>query len=222
LVILGFPTLAILVWQAIASSRAAKAAFLNALAAKQAVEVVISKERFRISVTVDPLHLNFQRDPVSEEVVLNPANPQGVGYGINFYGLTEGFILDGSARSCVTSSEEPPRDAAFPMRHLPTRALVLPSNPETSYRGGFALMYPRMGAISDMFDVVEGRKFIHFWGRIRYRDAFFDAFRQERETAFRWIWRFTGNPEDIPTPTPLGGRFGRWFKCGGPEDNRET
>jgi len=83
-------------------------------------------------------------------------------------------------------------------------------------------MLPRLESMEDIADVVEGRKFIHLWGLIRYRDVFFDVFRQKRTTAYRYVWKFTGNAGDTVVGTPLGGRFGAWIKCGPEEDNRVT
>lgn len=219
LVILGFPTLAVLAWQAIVGANAAKAALLNAVAARQAVAVVVSKERCRISIKPwGRLHLPYRSDPATHEPIFDGSAAQGANYDIEFYGLTEGYISEAVAGACLSNSEDVPNVSPSPIRDLPKRILAT----EQKELAKTARLLPRMESIDDVIDVVEGRKFIHCWGVIRYRDAFYDAFLQERETSFRWVWKFTRNSADLAITTPSGGRFGTWQKCGPPEDNRET
>ena len=46
-------------------------------------------------------------------------------------------------------------------------------------------------------------------GFIKYRDVF----DRDRETRFRWVWKFNQH---------FGGATGDWEKCGAEEDNQET
>jgi hypothetical protein len=199
--------------------KAANAASLNALAAKQAVEIVISRERCRISIKPwGRLHLPYRSDTANHDPIFHAAEPQGANYDIHFYGLTAGYISEAVAGACLSDSEDVPQVPPSLMRDLPKRVLAT----EQKELARTARLLPRFETIDDVIDVVEGRKFVHCWGFIRYRDAFYDAFHQERITSFRWVWKFTGDATDTPIPTPLGGRFGRWVEYGPPEDNRET
>lgn len=209
-------------WQAIASSRAAEAALLNSIAAKQGVEIIISKERIRIEVEPHRFHMHFGSDPVSHEPIFEPNLAQQTGFTIHFYGLTEGYIQEARAGACISTSEDAPNAPFTEEPPLPPR--IIPNGDKSDWPQSLQL-FPRMENLNDMFDVVEGRKFVHLWGFIRYRDAFYDVFREERVTAFRYVWNYTMQPtvsRDSPLSTPLGGRFGKWRKCGSPEDNRET
>jgi len=207
--------------QTIALKNAANAASLNAVSAKQAVEIVISKERCRIRME-PPQGLNFpyQSDQVTHEPTFDANHPQAVNYYLYCYGLTEGDITEAIDGACVSDSEEPPTIPGSPISGFPWR--IIQTDPEQAWWFGSARMFPRLESMDDITAVIEGRKFIHFWGHLRYRDVFFDVFRQKRITAFRYVWKFTGNPTDVPVGTPLGGRFGAWRKCGPPEDNRQT
>jgi hypothetical protein len=65
--------------------------------------------------------------------------------------------------------------------------------------------------------LTEGKKFIHFWGSITYRDVFYDVISEERETAFRWVCGYQ------PSFARSGNPRGIWLPCGTEEgDHRET
>jgi hypothetical protein len=69
-------------------------------------------------------------------------------------------------------------------------------------------------------DIVEGKTFVHFWGLIKYRDAFFDVFPKERKTSFRYVWEYSalyGDSSNRDEPP-----FGSWHKKGQPDENEET
>jgi hypothetical protein len=207
-------TLIAIGWQSWETRKAAKAAALG-------IQISISKECFRIKVR-PPDHWNFpvDFDASTQQAILQREHWQGVMYDVHCYGLTEGYILEAFDGACVSDSQDAPPLTVSPIHNLPWR--IDPTNPEQIYWRGEARMLKRMESLEDATAVIEGRKFIHFWGRIRYRDVFFDVFRKERETSWRWVWKFTGNAGDTAIMTPLGGRFGKWEQCGSPEDNRET
>jgi hypothetical protein len=214
-------TLGAIIWQAIETRKSADAAKLNAIAAKQAVEIVISKERCRIRMmTPGGLKLPYRSTQTTHESVFESNDPQQLYYRVNWYGLTEGYVVEAVHGACVSDSQEPPNTPSSPIDQFPWR--LDPTDPEQAWWTVSVRMLPRLESMDDIADVIEGRKFIHFWGFIRYRDVFFDVFRQRRITAYRYVWNFTGNPVDTPVGTPLGGRFGRWIKCGPPEENRQT
>lgn len=201
-------------WQSCETRKAANAATLG-------VKISISKERFRIKVRPrDQWNFPVDFDPSAQQAVLRHEYWQGVMYDLHCYGLTEGYILEAFDGASVSDSPDAPPLSISRIHNLPWR--IDPTNPQQSHWPGQARMLTRMETLQDAIDVVEGRKFIHFWGRIKYRDVFFDVFGTDRETSWRWVWKFTGNAGDTAIGTPLGGRFGKWDKCGPPEDNRET
>jgi len=213
-VIVAVLALCVIAWQSYETRKAAKAAVLG-------VQISISKERFRIKVR-PPDRWNFpvDFDPSTQQAVLQREHWQGVMYDLHCYGLTEGYILEAFDGACVSDSLTAPPLIVSPIHNLPWR--IDPTDSKQSYWRGEARMLARMESLEDAIAVAEGHKFIHFWGRIKYRDVFFDVSKKERETSWRWVWKFTGNAGDTTIFTPLGGRFGKWEKCGPPEDNRET
>ncbi|MGA7057346.1 MAG: hypothetical protein WBY78_07915 [Terriglobales bacterium] len=215
-----FLTLIVIAKQTVETAKAADAALLNAQAAKQAVDIVISKERCRIGMKRPDglMELPYHLTGPDREIAFNPNRVQQVDYRLNCYGLTVGYILEAVHGACISDSEEPPTVGGSPIHYL--RERLDPTDPDQAWTATFAPLFPRLESIEDVYAVVEGRKFIHLWGHIRYKDVFFDVFRQKRITAYRYVWKFTGNPTDIATTTPKGGRFGTWVKCGPPEDNR--
>src|ERR1035438_9803017 len=73
----------------------------------KSVEIIISKERFRISIRPPTgLHLPFQADQTTHEPVFQPNHTQTINYGIRCYGLTEGFILEAFDGACLSTAEE--------------------------------------------------------------------------------------------------------------------
>jgi len=191
-----------------AASKSADAAIRNAEAAKQAVAIVISKERARVSIIANfPPSLSLTRE-------------QMVRYKLHFSGPTTAFVLEARAGTCISESDKPP--TSISMFDLPFRREVSPT--VTPQWDTSAILFPRLEQESDLRAVIEGEKFIHFWCFIKYRDVFYDVFHEGRETRFRRVWKFADSPVggNMPISTELGGRFGAWHTYGYEEDSKET
>ena len=191
-----------------AAKNSADAAKRNAEAATQAVAIVISKERARVSIVANvPPSLSLAREQI-------------VKYKVHFSGPTAAFVLEARAGASVSESDKPP--TSILMFDLPYRREVSPTT--TPQWDTSAILLPRLEQESDLRDVIEGKKFIHFWCFIKYRDVFYDVFHEERETSFRRVWKFADSPVggNMPIPTELGGRFGAWHTYGYDEDNKAT
>jgi hypothetical protein len=203
------------------TTTSANAALSNAITAKQAVEIVISKERCRISLRPHSLGIRFLY-PIGQHPIIDQY--QVVSVRADVFGLTEGHILDGKARSCVAESPGPPALTleGFDSQGLPSRVLFVAGDSESSGFTMWAGMAPNIETTEEVRDILEGRKFIHCWGYVKYRDAFFDVERKDRITSFRVVWKFTDDRRDSNVKTPFGERYGKWVKYGSPEDNQET
>jgi len=54
--------------------------------------------------------------------------------------------------------------------------------------------------------LIEQKEFIHLWGYVRFRDAFFDVTRIERTTTFHYAWKYTDmrSFDSLPSDPPFG------------------
>jgi hypothetical protein len=75
--------------------------------------------------------------------------------------------MSGSPNACLPPSTIDPTDPAQVWLDISVR------------------MLPRLKSMEDIADVVEGRKFIHLLGLVKYRDVFFDVLREKRRTPYR-------------------------------------
>ena len=57
------------------------------------------------------------------------------------------------------------------------------------------------------------RKFVHFWGKVKYRDLISE---EDRETGFHYVWWIDSQRKAD------GSIFGRWLERGGEEKNYQT
>jgi hypothetical protein len=198
-----------LVQLAAAASENATAASNNADAARQAVDIVISKERARLSVRVHEL------------VLAEPTALQGVALTVQFSGLTAAYILESMAVACLSDSVEQPS----PPFTLSVPSLPSPITLETEELHRSSMLLPNMvlGEVG-INDVLEGRKFIHFWGFIKYRMPFMTCSKKKGRLHSDGCGSFASFPmgeTGLPLTSP-GRRRGYWAAYGLPTDNRET
>jgi hypothetical protein len=176
----------------------AAAANTSADAAIKNVNLVISKERARLRIEVQPLKLPDQ----------TPFLVPNIEYKIRIYGPTEAIIRATVADTSVTESQEPPIGAALYWLSIPP----IISGADSPFVARH-LMNPTTSIEADIRDVRRGVKFVHFWGSIVYEDVFTNTYF----TNFRFVWRpIVGvTSEDVQ-------RISTWYKCGPPKDNSET
>lgn len=177
-------------WQAIVSTTAARAAAQN-------IELYISKERARLRVEMKPLELPDKPDPA-----------YSVDFTVSIYGPTDAFITESLCVAYifpeqVIDNPDLGDRVMFPIHPLPA---VIPAKntPLDCYA------FP-----GDEFLIAEARNrrmLIGVRGCIKYRDTF----ERERETTFRYVWRYAEKMYG------LGPDYGDWVKNGRPEENRET
>src|ERR1019366_4089342 len=177
-------------------SKSVSAAEKSAEAAKENMALIVSKERPRISIN----------KPASLD--LSSSGPHRVEYKLNFSGLTTAYILESLAIAGISDSRDIlPDDTVFtpPVTFLPNEVTPV----STPVYGASAWIMPDMTVPKTRIDeLVAGKKFVHFWGFVRFRDAFFDVSRIERVMKFHYTWRYTGlrnigsSPSDLP--------FGLW------------
>jgi hypothetical protein len=145
-------------------------------AAERATDLVISKERARISMD--------QPKPL----ILNYAGPNGVDYRLQFSGVTDANVLESKAVVGISSSaDSKPTDVVFIPRilKLPNQVnpLILQTLDATAHFQPDILLTQ-----ADMNDIKAQKKFVHFWGFIRFRDAFYDVLLKDRLFEFQWVW----------------------------------
>ncbi len=192
LVILGFPTLAVLLWQAIVSGIAARAAAQN-------IELYINKERARVRIEMKPLVFPSESDPTFSTV----------DFTVSVYGQTDAFITSSLCVAyifpwSVLNNQELGEQVMFPIHSLPSVISANAPPVECSVSTGLT------GGSDNIFieEAKAKRMFVGMRGFIKYKDVF----DRERETAFRYVWRYSEVVAD----------WGQWEKSGNPEENRET
>jgi len=182
-----------------ATEDAAIAAKEGAEAASKNIEMFISKERARLKISQKPLDL-------SKEAVAYT-----VDFTVDNYGSSAANVVE---TGCVTyalplqSISEPDVCSAvmFPMHSIPS---IIPPNGPPSEQ--YAFLFAQDMVLNE---VKSDRIFVGIRGFIKYRDTF----DRERETRFRYVWKYHSL---MPTPTGTT-RWGNWEKCGSEEENKET
>lgn len=179
---------------------------LNAEATKEAaqaanknIEMFISKERARLIVEMHPFD----------------ATPSILGSGVlkfavNIHGSTAAYITETKCASYhfpldVVCEPETGDMIMFALDGLPS--VIAPNTPPLEQHVYWSFGYTD-GIRSE---IQNGRLFVGLRGFIKYKDVF----DRERETTFRYVWKFD----------TLGGHpmeYGRWEKCGTPEENKNT
>jgi hypothetical protein len=169
-------------------------------AAKQNTEMFISKERARLRVEMKPLVLPSESN----------APYDTVDFTVSAYGQTDAFVTDSLCVAGVGPQEfinypELWDRVMFPIHSLPS-VVVADSAP----RECSALIGKSGHSGDDLLiqEVKAGRLFVCVRGFVKYKDVF----DRERETAFRYVWRYSQAVAD----------YGQWEKCGRPEENRGT
>jgi hypothetical protein len=169
-------------------------------AAKQNTEMLISKERARLRVEMMPLVLPSESN----------APYDTVDFTVSAYGQTDAFVTDSRCVAGVGPQEfinypELWDRVMFPIHSLPSVVVAGSAPRECS-----ALIGKSSGPDDDLLiqEVKARRMFVCVRGFIKYKDVF----DRERETAFRYVWRYSEAVAD----------YGQWEKCGEPQENRET
>jgi hypothetical protein len=188
----------VIAWQARLTRKAVEAADVSAKAAKDNLELIISKERARLVVDLERLDL-LPRHGVYE-----------VRFRISILGTTPALIVDTKCAAYIVpeewvADEETADRSLLPLRSVPS---IVPADSEPIE--GFAIFLLASDEQSAAFitDVNARKLFVGIRGFIIYRDVF----DRERKTPFRYVWR----------PSLISGIGGEWMKCGSPEENRST
>jgi hypothetical protein len=182
------------------ADKAAVAAQGSADAAKQNIELFISKERARVSVEINPFNLN------------PPVPGHTVSYNLRVRGSAdaEAYVTSSAATALVTDSQETPTGGFLEMPMIDIPNVLIKHNP---VENRITFLQPKIRLEQSEIDsITQGKAFVHFWGFIKYKDVF----ERNRETKFRYVWKLR------PGLCGLVGNPGNWEKCGQPEDNKET
>jgi hypothetical protein len=174
----------------------AKAASDGAEAANKNVEMFISKERARLRIDLKPLDLKLKYD-----------STYAVDFALNIHGTTAAYIVDHRCTAYLAPWEivgEPEAATAlmFPIYSLPN--VIAPNTPPLEQ---YAFLH--VDGTEDLSEIKESRQFVGVRGFIKYKDVF----DRERETRFRYVWKYS---------LYGGGVSGNWEKSGSEEDNLET
>lgn len=191
-------------WQSWETRRAAKATEISAKAAKDNIDLLISKERARLRVNLEELDLSPQVNGVYE-----------VKFTVSIFGTTPAFIIDTKCVAFETpleyiANEEMGEAVMFPLNFVPA---VIPTGSEPIQE--FAIFHFASDGNSDaiMAEIEADRLFVEIRGFIIYKDVF----DRERETRFRYVWKYRDKGL-----IPGLKRWGSWEKCGKEEENKET
>jgi len=172
----------------------------NLAAAKENIEIFISRERARIRVELESLELNSS----PEDLVL----AHEVRYRVEFFGLTPAFIAEGRIRALTSDSPEPDYSSIDVPVSLPS--VMTPSSPTIAKR---TFLFPSIKLTqAEISSIMERKRFVHFSGSITYKDIF----DRDRETKFRYRWTI------FDSPIGTGSMSGYWAKAGKESDNSQT
>lgn len=171
----------------------ASAASSSAAAARESVELMVSKERARLRVELQPFYLNFDA-------------PSPARFQIQHQGSTDAFVLDSRASVYVSDSREPDRTVQSG-RPVPLPSVIGAQNPVVVAED---VLHPFTEEEIDR--IRELKSFVHFTGSVRYKDVF----EGEHETRFNRVWSIAnmGNLNGEP--------FTYWEHCGSVDENKET
>lgn len=171
----------------------ASAASSSAAAARESVDLMVSKERARLRVELQPFYLNFDA-------------PSPARFQIQHQGSTDAFVLDSRASVYVSDSREPDRTVASG-RPVPLPSVIGAQNPVVVAED---VLHPFTEEEIDR--IRELKSFVHFTGSVRYKDVF----EGEHETRFNRVWSIAniGNLNGEP--------FTYWEHCGSVDENKET
>jgi hypothetical protein len=175
---------------------------------KRQNDIIISKERLRISMD-DPEKLSFPF-----------AGPHRVQFALTFSGTTTGDILKSFATVGISDSRKTqPEDPIFAPKITNLPSKINPAEKKTF--NASAWFVPRITISKNEVDeIVAGVKFVHFWGFVRFTDAFFDVSHIERTMRFHYVWIYTemknlGSPSGDPPFGFWDGKYEEEEKCEG-------
>jgi hypothetical protein len=179
-------------------SRNAVAAELAANAAKDNIELLISKERARLVVDLDDLELSPHRGIYE------------VRFKVSILGTTPAFIVDTKCAAYVVpeewvAHEETSDRIMLALRSIPS---TIPINSQPIEEFAILFLANEENSTAIIAEVEARRLFVGIRGVIVYKDVF----DRERKTPFRYVWR----------PSLISGIGGEWMKCGTPEENKAT
>lgn len=171
----------------------ASAASSSAAAAQRSIELMVSRERARLRVELQPFYLNFNA-------------PSPARFHIQHEGSTDAFVVDSHAAVYVSDSRDPD-PSVNGGKPMPLPRVIGARNPLIVAED---LLHPftqeEIDRIRDL------KSFVHFTGSIRYKDVF----EGEHETRFNRVW-------SIANMHNLNGEpFTYWELCGTGEQNREN
>jgi hypothetical protein len=231
LVVVGILTILVIGWQAVETRRAAQATQISAKAiqqqiavmerqtkatedaatsakdtaesTKQSIEMMISKERARLRIDLKKLNVS----PKTLAVYT-------IDFTVAIDGPTAAYIVD---TGCVAFALPLPNidsigagDAVISSLSLLPK--VIP--PHSSPLEQFAIfIIGDRNAENMISEINNDRLFVGIRGFIKYKDVY----GRNRDTRFRYVWKFYKFPS-----LPETERFGSWEKCGAEDENCET
>jgi len=196
--------------QTVATEKAVEAARDNAMAAKDGaeatnknIEMFISKERAKLRVDLKKLSLTPRHLSV-----------YAVDFTVSIYGTTTAYIAETGCSACFlplehVGSSGTGASVISSLSLLPKA--ISPNTPPIEQFTIFHLGSQNTEAI--ISDIKSDKLFVEIRGFIKYKDVF----DRDRETRFRYVWKFSSF-----FPTTMGERYGSWEICGSPEDNKEN
>jgi hypothetical protein len=172
----------------------------QAKAAQESVEIVISKERGRI--TLEPVVVSFPPTGI---------NFLGLSYRVTIRGTTDVRIVSSEAKAIVTNSRDvPPRqDGMFWALSIP-QWITRENSSDIHHHPIFGAGDTIVADPADISGLRDGTRFVHFWGTIGYQDIF----GRPHTRTFRHIWKL----DEFQSLAGLG----RWHIHGPKEDNDDT
>lgn len=192
LVIIGIGGVIVAIFTLSIIKRQTAAAEIAAVAARDNVELIITKERARIYVEPDSFDFN----------TADADNPTfELKYKITCSGTTPAIIYD----SRVAAETNVAQERVEPERWAP---IPLPNNLVPGMIEAKVPLFGKSEYFSEVLgeQIERGELFVNFWGYINYRDLFFqgDGFRRKN---FRYIW---------------DSQKERFIRCGEPWENAEN
>ena len=179
--------------QLAAVKETASASSMSAEAAKESIERIISKERARLRIELQPFYLNFNA-------------PSPASYTVEHEGSTDAYVMDSHVSVYVSPSRDPDRSSVNG-RPMPIPRIIGSQNPVVAAQD---VLHPFTSQEID--DIRQLKSFVHITGFIRYKDVF----EGEHETRFNRVW-------SIARMNHLNGEpFTYWELCGTAEENVET
>lgn len=179
--------------QLAAVKETASASTMSAAAAKESIDRIISKERARLRIELQPFYLNFNA-------------PSPAKYTVQHEGQTDAFVTDSHVSLYVSPSRDPDSNAVNG-RPMPIPRIIGAQNSMVAAQD---VLHPFTSQEID--DIRELKSFVHITGFIRYKDVF----EGQHETRFNRVW-------SIARMNHLNGEpFTYWEPCGTAEENVET